>query len=213
MNFTKKRAKKGRKIFLAEEGYRIISAANRVWRPRSGPLPGQCEGGPPLRRNVGPSDERASLVQDDDGRSEGVRKALSAVEQSVRGTGATSHPRIVRPTPPRPAEVGHDEDQSPNPSGDVMCKPIRPYKSLADFRRRGYHGHKWPCLRCRGWGFIAVSFQYEQIETIPCEDCGATGQGTKQAFLAEYRRIIEKYEEDLRQYKVLVQAKRSAPAS
>jgi hypothetical protein len=40
--------------------------------------------------------------------------------------------------------------------------------------------------------------------------CNTTGEGTKKAFLAEYRRIVNAYKAKLRYYKSNIAAKKSA---
>jgi len=81
-----------------------------------------------------------------------------------------------------------------------MEKPVRPYKNISEFR---YQLHwcgapedlQWPCLKCRGRG---------------CPDCEGTGNGTREAVLAEYRKAIALYEIEKQRWNELEAARRSA---
>ena len=101
-------------------------------------------------------------------------------------------------------------------------EPKRRHKSLDAFRRAhfidGDHaGPKaWPCLRCFGRGSIpdprdtavlpAEATQYE----IVCPDCNGTGNGPKAKVVKAYRKAVEEFKAEKREYEELVQARKEA---
>ena len=90
-----------------------------------------------------------------------------------------------------------------------MRIPVRPYRSLQHYIERHAHlsGIGWPCRYCAGRGQIFCTL--DQIY-IQCSACGGTGQGTKKAWKEAYRKIIEKYQTEINQYKELVRLKKEA---
>ena len=85
--------------------------------------------------------------------------------------------------------------------GWLRTKPARPYNNLADFveknswfRTDKYTARKWPCLECRGRGWVydpedppcPVEGNRDR-RTLKCITCGGTGEGTKAACIKAYR--------------------------
>jgi hypothetical protein len=100
--------------------------------------------------------------------------------------------------------------------------PRRPYANLEVFRsahsvRPFSPATFWPCLGCRGNGTI-----YDPNDPpcpvdgdkwrnrITCPDCGGNGRGTRAACLQAYRATIEKWRQEIEEYKVLIKAKTEA---
>ena len=71
-----------------------------------------------------------------------------------------------------------------------MKRPIKPYKSLEEFRVSqlpvGFDAGVWPCLLCHGEG---------------CDACDGTGVSTKEACKDMYDKVIEGWKIQVEAYK------------
>ena len=86
----------------------------------------------------------------------------------------------------------------------MRTRPKRPARNLRAFVR-GFNPlrfHKWPCLKCCGAGWRDCKHR--------CPTCGGTGASTRAACQKAYREVLEKYEEEKREYQRLVKARKTA---
>ena len=106
--------------------------------------------------------------------------------------------------------------------GWLRTKPARPYNNLADFveknswfRTDKYTARKWPCLECRGRGWVydpedppcPVEGNRDR-RTLKCITCGGTGEGTKAACIKAYREAIQRFKAEADDYKRLSQVRK-----
>jgi len=103
----------------------------------------------------------------------------------------------------------------------VRIRPVRPYRSLDDFRakhtRFNLRPAVWPCLDCRGLGGVydpddppcpVEGDRYRRI--IRCEACRGTGEGTKAACHQAYKAAVAAYHEEAREFNALAQIRKEA---
>ena len=106
-------------------------------------------------------------------------------------------------------------------TGWRRIKPVRPYKTLADFRRfnnwLGQPDDKWPCLACRARGLElrrngpAVPGRRQQRPSHRHLLClRRHARGPKEACVKAYKEAIRKFHQEAHEYKALVQRRKEA---
>ena len=89
--------------------------------------------------------------------------------------------------------------------------PKRPYATLEEYRRTFYSDNngpvKWPCLECRGYGWIYDPSEqpcsvegYKMVARLKCQACKGTKEGPRKAVSEAYKAMKKEYARKSREF-------------